>query len=104
VFNSCGNLHISDGGGTNRVAVATETKLSKVTALPEGDWNTSCFSPEESAAYVMQIDDGQVKFSVKFRIVQASEAKIVLEWLPFTERPKAERGTVGTCGAPHACT
>ena len=104
VFSNCGNLHISDGGATNRVAVVPVKKLSQVEESPEDGWLTSCFSPVKSAVYVMQIEDGHQKFRVKFRIVDVRQDKIVLEWLPFAELPESERGTLGQCGGPHACS
>jgi len=104
VFNNCGNLHISAGGAENRVAQVEGRKLSDVEALPQDGWTTTCFAPEESALYVMQIDDGTQRFAVALRIVDAKPNKLVFEWLPFVAPPQGERGTFGECGGEHDCS
>ncbi len=97
-------MHILSGGATNRVAEVEGKKLEKVSELPSSGWLTRCFTPRKSALYVMQIEDEQQKFAVKFRVVEAKPSKVVLEWLPFTEEPKDERGTQGQCGGAHECS
>ncbi|RKY17475.1 MAG: hypothetical protein DRQ55_15675, partial [Planctomycetota bacterium] len=77
VFNNCGNLHISAGGGTNRVARVSAKSLAKLVKLPTGGWSTGCFSPEKSALYVMEIKDARQTFFVKLRVTDAKQDKLV---------------------------
>ncbi len=103
VFDVCGSIHVSDGGATNRVVRVEGKKLDDVTAIPADGWMTNCFAPEKSAIYVMQIEDADEKFAVKFRVTDAKRDKVVLEWLPLRIKPQTALGTRGACGGPHDC-
>lgn len=103
IFNGCGNLHIAEGGGTNRIVKTSVTKLSRVEEIPEAGWSSKCFSPEKGAVYVMQIEDSLQRFTIKLRVVDAKKDKVVIEWLPLRVLPAQERGTLGQCGGPHDC-
>lgn len=104
VLNNCGNLHIGGGGAENRVARVEGRKLSDIEALPEDGWSENCFSAEESALYVMLVDDGMQRFHVALRVLDVKSNKLVFEWQRFVPPAGAEHGTLGSCAGEHSCS
>jgi hypothetical protein len=107
VLNNCGQLHVSaHGGQENRVAQVTGKKLADVTALPKEGWLKSCFQPEKDALYVLDVNDGEVHFPVKLRVLEASPDKVTIEWapLPTVRAEDGEAGVLGTCAGAHDCS
>ena len=104
VFNKCGLLHVNaNGGQENRIAQVTGKKLSDVSAIPEEGWLKSCFSPEKDALYVLDVNDGTVRFPVKLHVLDVKADKITIEWAPL--RPSSgENGVMGNCGGQHDCS
>jgi hypothetical protein len=101
VFNNCGLVHVTAyGGQKNRVARVPGKKLADVDEMPTDGWLKSCFRPEKDAMYVLEIDDGSVRFPVKFRVVEAKSDKVTIEWMPFHGKA-GENGTMGFCGGEH---
>jgi hypothetical protein len=103
VLDTCGNLHLDHGGAPNRIVKVTEKLLSKIKTLPEEGWITTCFTPQKSDVYVMEVSDGRRGFYVSIRIVEVKSARIGFEWQPLVVKPTTLRGTHGACAGPHEC-
>jgi hypothetical protein len=100
VFNNCGLVHVAAyGGQKNRVARVSGKKLADVNVMPTDGWLKSSFLPEKDAMYVMEVDDGTVRFPVKFHVLEAKSDKVTIEWMPM--HVGGENGTMGFCGGEH---
>jgi hypothetical protein len=104
VYSGCGSLHISPTGGSkNRIVRVDAEKLADVKEIPEKGWQTSCIAPEEGAVYLLQIEDENTKYAVKFVLTDVSEKAIKLEWAPLRDPLRGRAGTMGQCPSAHEC-
>lgn len=109
LYNSCGLMHFNvHGGMESQLVDLGKQDLSKVSEPPKDGWLKDCVLPQEGHVYLLKIDDGEMRFSVKFRITKMVKESVEFRWVVVGKRPDptdltnaGAAGTMGQCAGKH---